>query len=47
MRIRNIVAQLEILEVTMFDSLLVHYIVYILPHQYALFKITYNTHKDE
>jgi len=30
----------------MFDSFLVHYILCTLPHQYALFKIYYNTHKD-
>jgi len=35
------VTQLKTLEVIMYDSLLVHYILYILPHQYAHFKIAY------
>ncbi|XP_027338111.1 uncharacterized protein LOC113852052 [Abrus precatorius] len=41
--IRDIVAQLKALEVTIFDSFLVHYILCTLPHQYAPFKISYNT----
>jgi len=47
MRIRDIVAQLKALEVTMSNSLPIHYILYILPHQYAPFKIAYNTHKNK
>jgi len=47
MCIRDIVAQLKALEVIMSNSLLVHYILYILPHQYAHFKIAYNTHKNK
>ena len=47
MRIRDIMAQLKALEVTMSDSFLVHYILCTLPHQYASFKISYNTHKDK
>ena len=47
MRIRDIVAQLKALEVTMSGSFLVHYILCTLPLQYAPFKISYNTHKDK
>ena len=47
MCIRDIVIQLKALEVTMSDSLLVHYISYILPHQYAPLKFDSNTHKDK
>ncbi|PNX55051.1 pleiotropic drug resistance protein 1-like [Trifolium pratense] len=47
MRMRDIAAQLKDLEVTMFDSFLVHYILCTLPHQYGPFKISYNTHKDK
>ncbi|XP_052734206.1 uncharacterized protein LOC128196733 [Vigna angularis] len=47
MRIRDIVAQLKALEVTMSDSFLVHYILCTLPYHYAPFKISYNTHKDK
>jgi len=36
--IRPFVAQLKALEVTMFDSFLVHYILCTFPHQYALLK---------
>ncbi|XP_052723855.1 uncharacterized protein LOC128193789 [Vigna angularis] len=38
MRIRDIVAQLKALEVTMSDSFLVHYILRTLPHHYAPLK---------
>ncbi|KAH9605342.1 hypothetical protein KSS87_006808 [Heliosperma pusillum] len=44
---RDIAAQLKVLEVTMFDSFLVHFILCSLPSQYAPFKISYNTHKDK
>ena len=47
MRMRDIVAQLKALEVTMSDSFLVHYILCTLYLQYAHFKIYYNTHKDK
>jgi len=47
MCIRDIVAQLKALEVTMSDSFLVHYILCTLPLQYAPFKISYNTYKDK
>lgn len=47
MCIRDIVAQLKALEVTMSDSFLVHNILCTLPHHYAPFKISYNTHKDK
>ena len=40
-------AQLKGLEVIVSDSLLVHYILYTFPNQYAPFKITFNTHKDK
>jgi len=40
-------AQLKTLGVTMYDSLLVHYILYILTHQYVAFKIAHNAHKDK
>ena len=40
MCIRDIVAQLKALEVTMSDSFLVHYILCTLPLQYAPFKIS-------
>ncbi|RDX89576.1 hypothetical protein CR513_28681, partial [Mucuna pruriens] len=47
MCIRDIVAQLNGLEVTMSPSFLVLYILCTLPHDYAPFKISYNTHKDK
>jgi len=47
MCMRDIVAQLKALEVTMSDSFLVHYILCTLPMQYSPFKISYNTHKDK
>ena len=47
MRMRDIVVQLKVLEVTMSDSFLVHYILCTLPLQYAPFKISYNTYKDK
>ena len=40
-------AQLKTLEVEMFDSFLVRYILNTLPQQYGPFKISYNTHKDK
>ncbi|XP_074306409.1 uncharacterized protein LOC141641653 [Silene latifolia] len=47
MRMRDIAAQLKILEVTMSDSFLLHFILCTLPPKYAPFKISYNTHKDK
>ncbi|XP_074302717.1 uncharacterized protein LOC141634435 isoform X1 [Silene latifolia] len=47
MRMRDIAAQLKVLEVTMSDSFLAHFILCSLPAQYAPFKISYNTHKDK
>ncbi|XP_020245223.1 uncharacterized protein LOC109823358 [Asparagus officinalis] len=47
MRMRDIVAQLKVLEVEMSEAFLVHYILCILPQQYGPFKISYNTHKDK
>ena len=43
MQMRDIVAQLKTLEVEMFDSFLVHYILNTLPQKYEPFKISYNT----
>ena len=47
MRMRDIAAQLQTLEVTMSDTFLVYYILNTLPQQYSPFKISYNTHKDK
>ncbi|RVW83870.1 hypothetical protein CK203_042047 [Vitis vinifera] len=47
MQMRDIAAQLKILEVEMSDSFLVHFILNTLPQQYGPFKISYNTHKDK
>ena len=47
MRMRDIAAQLQILEVIMSDTFLVHYILNTLPQQYSPFKISYNTYKDK
>ncbi|CAM8984116.1 unnamed protein product [Rhodiola kirilowii] len=47
MRMRDIAAQLKLLEVTMSESFLVHFILCTLPQQYTPFKISYNTHKDK
>ena len=47
MRMRDIAAQLQTLEVTMSDTFLVHYILNTLLQQYSPFKISYNTHKDK
>ena len=45
--IRDIVAQLKTLEVEMFESFLVYYILNTIPLAYAPFKISYNIHKDK
>ena len=47
MRMRDIAAQLGMLEVEMLEYFLVHYIMCNLPQQFILFKISYNTHKDK
>ena len=47
MHMRDIVAQLKALEVTMSDSFLVHYILCTMLLQYTPFKISYNTHKGK
>ena len=47
MEMRDIVAQLKKLEVEIFESFLVHFILNTLPPQYEPFKISYNTHKDK
>ncbi|XP_034681558.1 uncharacterized protein LOC117911309 [Vitis riparia] len=47
MQMRDIAAQLKILEVEMSDSFLVHFILNTLPQQYGPFKISYDTHKDK
>ncbi|KAH7512518.1 hypothetical protein FEM48_Zijuj12G0099100 [Ziziphus jujuba var. spinosa] len=47
MRMRDIEAQLKVLEVEMSETFLVHYILCTLPQQYGLLKISYNTHKDK
>jgi len=46
-RLRDIVALLKTLEVTMSESFLVHFILCTLPQKYTPFKISYNTHKDK
>ena len=46
-RMRDIAAKLQTLEVTMSDTFLVHYILNTPPQQYSPFKISYNTHKDK
>ena len=47
MCMKDIVAQLKVLDVTMSDSFLVHYILCTLPVKYAHLKISYNKHKDK
>ena len=44
---RDIAAQLKLLEVDMFETFLVHYILNTIPQHYGPFKISYNTHKDK
>ena len=44
---RDLAAQLKILEVEMSETFLVHYILNTLPAQYGPFKISYNTHKEK
>ncbi|KAL0337592.1 UNVERIFIED_CONTAM: Retrovirus-related Pol polyprotein from transposon TNT 1-94 [Sesamum calycinum] len=47
MQMRDIATELKSLEVDMSESFLMHYILNTLLPQYALFKISYNTHKDK
>ena len=47
MNLRDLAAQLKILEVEMSETFLVNYILNTLPSQYGPFKISYNTHKDK
>ena len=47
MEMRDIVAQLKSLEIEMFESFLVHFILNSLPFEYGPFKILYNTHKEK
>ncbi|XP_072077984.1 uncharacterized protein [Arachis hypogaea] len=47
MRLRDIAAQLKVLEVDIFNSFLVHLILDFLSIQYRPFKISYNTHKEK
>ena len=47
MQMRDIAAQLKILEIEMFEKFLVHYILNTLPSAYVPFKISYNTHKNK
>ena len=47
MQMWEISAQLKKLEVEMFESFLVHFILNTLPLKYGSFKIFYNTHKDK
>ena len=44
---QDILTQLKKLEVDMFQSFLVHFILNTLPLEYGLFKISYNTHKEK
>ncbi|RVW84849.1 hypothetical protein CK203_048603 [Vitis vinifera] len=47
MEMRDITAQLKSLEIEMFESFLVHFILKSLPSKYEPFKISYNTHKEK
>ena len=47
MEMRDIATQLKRLEVDMFETFLVHYILNTLPQQYEPFKISYNIHNDK
>jgi len=45
--IRDIMAQLKALESNLSYFFQVHYIFVTLHHSYAIFEISYNTHKDK
>ena len=47
MEIRDIAAQFKSLEIEMFESFLVHFILNSLPSEYEPFNISYNTHKEK
>ena len=47
MVIRGIAGKPNDLKITISNSFLVHFILQILPPEYNLFKVSYNTHKDE
>ncbi|EOY16980.1 Uncharacterized protein TCM_036066 [Theobroma cacao] len=47
MQMMDIATQLKSFKVEMFESFLVHFILNSLPHQYGVFKISYNAHKDK
>nr|GEU77407.1 hypothetical protein [Tanacetum cinerariifolium] len=46
MKIRDIASKLSSLKVEISESMLVHFILNSLPSEYTLFKISYNTHKE-
>ena len=45
MEISDMVVQLKSLEIEIFESFLVHFILNYLPFEYSAFKISYNTDK--
>jgi hypothetical protein len=47
MEIRDMAAQLKSLEIDIFESFLVHFILNSLPSEYVPFTISYNTHKNK
>ena len=47
MKMRDIVAQLKLLEIEMSESFLVHFILNSFPSEYESFKIFYNAHKEK
>ena len=47
MKMQYLAAQLNILEVKMFGTFLVHYILNTLHAEHGPFKISYNTNKDK
>jgi len=47
MEMRDIAAQLRLLEIEMSESFLVHFILGSLPSEYGSFKISCNTHKEK
>ncbi|KAF3958077.1 hypothetical protein CMV_016975 [Castanea mollissima] len=47
MEMRDMAAQLKFLEIEIFESFLVHFILNSLPFEYSTFKISYNTNKEK
>ena len=47
MTMRDIAGKLNDLKINISDSFLVHFSLQTLPPEYDLFKVSYNTHKDE